>query len=386
MSGRMPRYLTKRVLLLLPVAATPGPMPALPAAFEAESKRDFPADFTHDGAQRSGHLWSRLDDPVFAPSPSAIALPRSTAEVSRLLRLATEHRVPVVPSGGRTGLAARRRRGARRASSCRSSACGAWTRSTHAPRRDRTRPGGRGHRRPCTSTPRSTGSRGPSTSRPRIEPGGGGNISTNAGGVKVIRYGLTRQWVLGLEVVLASGDVLELGGALEKNNTGIDLRHVFIGSEGTLGIITEATLKLNRPPEKVDVFLFAVPDLASVLVLFREARSGPFGIMAYEFFTEKCLARVRRRRSVGTPLQTPTSDYYVLLEGGARGTVRPRGRGPPRSSSASWSSTARSRSATRQAADLWALREGASARACPPLACPTRTTSRSPSEGSRVLR
>src|SRR5262249_37014155 len=79
----------------------------------------------------------------------------------------------------------------------------------------------------------------------------GGNIATNAGGVKVIRYGLTRQWVLGLEVVLADGTVLTLGGptgALEKNNTGADLRQLFIGSEGTLGVITEATLKLTRLP------------------------------------------------------------------------------------------------------------------------------------------
>jgi FAD/FMN-containing dehydrogenase len=141
----------------------------------------------------------------------------------------------------------------------------------------------------------------------------GGNIATNAGGVKVIRYGLTRQWVLGLQVVLASGDVLELGGALEKNNTGIDLRQLFIGSEGTLGVVTEATLKLTRPPEKLDVFLFAVPDLAAVLALFRESRQGPFVIMAYEFFTEKCLARVRRHRSVAAPLSA-ASDYYVLLE------------------------------------------------------------------------
>jgi len=142
----------------------------------------------------------------------------------------------------------------------------------------------------------------------------GGNIATNAGGVKVIRYGSTRHWVLGLEVVLAKGDVLELGGALEKNNTGIDLRQLFIGSEGTLGIITEATLKLTRLPGKLDVFLFAVPDLAGVLRLFREARqNGPFTIMAYEFFTEKCMARVRRHRKVSAPLSSP-SDYYVLLE------------------------------------------------------------------------
>jgi FAD/FMN-containing dehydrogenase len=186
----------------------------------------------------------------------------------------------------------------------------------------------------------------------------GGNIATNAGGVRVIRYGLTRQWVLGLEVVLPSGDVLELGGALEKNNTGLDLRQLFIGSEGTLGIITEATLKLTRLPGRVDVFLFAVPDLAGVLALFKEARSGPFTVMAYEFFTERCLARVRRHRSVKTPLSTP-SDHYVLLE------VE---RGEPEALDA-WIASLFERGLVvdgtlaqhaSQAADLWALREGIS--------------------------
>src|SRR4029079_9034995 len=86
----------------------------------------------------------------------------------------------------------------------------------------------------------------------------GGNISTNAGGVKVIRYGLTRQWVLGLQVVTMAGEVLELNGALEKNNTGLDLRQLFIGTEGTLGIITEATLKLTSLPRKQEVFFFAL--------------------------------------------------------------------------------------------------------------------------------
>jgi len=186
----------------------------------------------------------------------------------------------------------------------------------------------------------------------------GGNIATNAGGVKVIRYGLTRQWVLGLTVVLASGEVLELNGALEKNNTGIDLRQLFIGSEGTLGIITEATLKLTRLPGKLDVFLFSVPDLAGVLALFREARMGPFVVMAYEFFTERCLARLRRHRSVRTPLESP-SDYYVLLE------VE---RGEPEALDA-WIASLFERGLvtdgtlaqhSAQAADLWALREGIS--------------------------
>src|SRR5205085_12277704 len=65
----------------------------------------------------------------------------------------------------------------------------------------------------------------------------GGNIGTNAGGVRVIRYGHVRNWVLGLEVVTAQGDVLTINGALEKNNTGLDLRQLFIGSEGTLGVV-----------------------------------------------------------------------------------------------------------------------------------------------------
>jgi FAD/FMN-containing dehydrogenase len=327
-------------------------MPALPEAFAAAVARDFPADFiTTDPGDLAtyGRDWTT----VFAPSPSAVALPRSTLEVSRLLRLSAEHKVPVVPSGGRTGLAAgavaahgelvlslermRRMDPVDLLGATVRVQAGVITEAVHQ------------HAAVHGLTwPIDFASKGSSHV--------GGNIATNAGGVKVIRYGLTRQWVLGLEVVLASGDVLELGGALEKNNTGVDLRHVFIGSEGTLGIITEATLKLTRPPEKIDVFLFAVPDLASVLALFRETRKGPFGIMAYEFFTEKCFERVRRHRSVVTPLSAP-SDYYVLIE------VE---RGEP-AALETWTASLFEHGLvtdgtlaqhSRQAADLWALREG----------------------------
>jgi FAD/FMN-containing dehydrogenase len=131
--------------------------------------------------------------------------------------------------------------------------------------------------------------------------------------VKVIRYGLTRQWVLGLQVVTASGEVLELNGALEKNNTGVDLRQLFIGSEGTLGIVTEATLKLTRLPEKLDVLLLAVPDVAAVLRLFRAVRQGPLLVSAYEFFTDACLARVERHRRFRQPFDA-RHGCYVLLE------------------------------------------------------------------------
>jgi FAD/FMN-containing dehydrogenase len=141
----------------------------------------------------------------------------------------------------------------------------------------------------------------------------GGNLATNAGGVNVVRYGLTRQWVLGLEVVLATGQVLELGGALEKNNTGIDLRQLFIGSEGILGVITEATLKLTRLPERLDVLLFALGSLSDVLRLFREARTSGLVLSAYEFFTDLCVARLLRHRRLRSPF-AEEHPFYVLVE------------------------------------------------------------------------
>jgi FAD/FMN-containing dehydrogenase len=141
----------------------------------------------------------------------------------------------------------------------------------------------------------------------------GGNIATNAGGVNVIRWGLTRQWVLGLQVVLASGEVLELRGALEKNNTGLDLRQLFIGSEGTLGVVTEATLKLALVPRDTNVLLFGVADLGAVVRLFRESRASGFVLSAYEMFTDACLDRVLSHRKLRFPLGAPCS-HYVLVE------------------------------------------------------------------------
>ncbi|GMU06796.1 MULTISPECIES: FAD-binding oxidoreductase [Corallococcus] len=283
--------------------------PALPADFLRAIAESFPADFlTREPAelQEYGRDWTR----VYAPAPGAVAFPRTTDEVARFMALCHQHRVAVVPSGGRTGLAGGAvamhgevvlslKRMTRMepvdllGNTVRVQA-GAVTEGVHQ------------HCAPHGLTwPVDFASKGSSTV--------GGNIATNAGGVKVIRYGLTRQWVLGLQVVTAQGQVLELNGALEKNNTGVDLRQLFIGSEGTLGIITEATLKLTRLPGKQDVFLFAVPDVAAVLRLFRDARQAPLVLSAYEFFTDKCLARVQRHRKLRSPFEAP-SGCYVLLE------------------------------------------------------------------------
>jgi len=141
----------------------------------------------------------------------------------------------------------------------------------------------------------------------------GGNIATNAGGVKVIRYGLTRQWVLGLTVVTGTGEVLDLNHALEKNNTGVDLRQLFIGSEGILGIITEATLKLAPVSGHTQVLLFSVKDLPAILQLFEAARRGPFTLNAFEMMSDRCLARLAAHRDLRPPLEE-SAPYYVLME------------------------------------------------------------------------
>ncbi len=284
-------------------------MTALPPEFLSVIAEQFPADFLSvDPAElvEYGRDWTK----VFAPAPSAVAFPRSTAEVSRLMKLCTQHRVAVVPSGGRTGLAggAVAARGELVISLSRMRRidpvdtlgatvrvqAGAVTEAVH-------------HH--CAAEgltwPIDFASKGSSHV--------GGNIATNAGGLKVLRYGLTRNWVLGLQVVLANGEVLELNGALEKNNTGVDLRQLFIGSEGTLGLITEATLKLTRLPGHLDVLLFAVADLDAVLSLFQTARNGPFTLMAYETFTQICLNRVQRARKIRPPFETPATQY-VLME------------------------------------------------------------------------
>ncbi|MBI2239439.1 MAG: FAD-binding oxidoreductase [Magnetospirillum gryphiswaldense] len=100
----------------------------------------------------------------------------------------------------------------------------------------------------------------------------GGNLSTNAGGVGVLRYGNTRDLTLGLEVVLADGRVWNGLRSLRKDNTGYDLKHLFIGAEGTLGIITAATLKLFPKPAEQATALIALPDPAAALTVLSAAR------------------------------------------------------------------------------------------------------------------
>jgi D-lactate dehydrogenase (cytochrome) len=100
----------------------------------------------------------------------------------------------------------------------------------------------------------------------------GGNLSTNAGGVGVLRYGNTRDLVLGLEVVLPNGEIWDGLSALRKDNTGYDLKQLFIGAEGTLGIITKAVLKLFPAPRTIITVMAALPELEAILKLFTTTR------------------------------------------------------------------------------------------------------------------
>ena len=322
----------------------------LPEAFTA-ALHAFPADFfSTDPAELAefGRDWTK----VYTPHAGGLVRPRTTEEVSRLLAICHAHGVAVVPSGGRTGLAggAVAANGEIVLSLQRMNALGAIDTLGNTLRVGAGAITQAVHEH-CASEgltwPVDFASKGSSTV--------GGNIATNAGGVRVIRYGLTRQWVLGLEVVMADGNILDLDRALEKNNTGVDLRQLFIGSEGTLGVITAATLKLARPPAHPQVALFAVADLAGVLRLFRELRTSEVTLAAFEFFTDKCLARLLSHRRLRQPFAAPAS-HYVLVE--AEGSLHE-----------AWLARVFEQGlavdgvlaqSTAQASELWALREGIS--------------------------
>ena len=143
----------------------------------------------------------------------------------------------------------------------------------------------------------------------------GGVLATNAGGVSVLAYGNARALTLGLEVVTADGQVWDGLRTLKKDNTGYDLRDLIVGSEGTLGIITAAALKLFPRPAETAVALAALPDLESVAALFRLAEArGHAGLTAFEFMSRFALDLVSKHiPNTRLPLLAP-APWYVLIE------------------------------------------------------------------------
>jgi FAD/FMN-containing dehydrogenase len=143
----------------------------------------------------------------------------------------------------------------------------------------------------------------------------GGNLSTNAGGLAALRYGVARELVLGLEVVLPDGRVLDGLKSLRKDNTGYDLRHLFIGAEGTLGVITAASLKLFPVPRTIETAFVAVGDVAAAVDLLGRLREATGDIVtSFELLPRFGVElAVRHIPGVRDPLQQPHA-WYVLCE------------------------------------------------------------------------
>jgi D-lactate dehydrogenase (cytochrome) len=143
----------------------------------------------------------------------------------------------------------------------------------------------------------------------------GGNVSTNAGGVNVLRYGMTRELVLGLEVVLADGRVLDLMRGLRKDNTGYDLKQLFIGAEGTLGIVTAAQLKLFPKPAGHTTALAALAGVEHAVDLLNRLQAATGGLVtAFELMQRRALDLVTKHIP-GTVNPLPAhAGWTVLIE------------------------------------------------------------------------
>ena len=142
----------------------------------------------------------------------------------------------------------------------------------------------------------------------------GGNIATNAGGLKFIKFGGAREQVLGLKVVLADGQVLDLDCSVRKDNTGYDLKQWFIGSEGTLGIITEATLKLSPKPHSTQLCFLALNSCDDILAIVSACHMQQISITACEYFGTDAMNLVLGQFK---QLQNPFEEsypFYLLLE------------------------------------------------------------------------
>ncbi|MGS1128548.1 FAD-binding oxidoreductase [Rhodanobacter sp. UC4437_H4] len=237
------------------------------------------ADLEHYGRD-----WTRR----WTPAPLAIALPTSVEEVQAIVRWANEQAVAIVPSGGRTGLSG----GAVAANGELVLSLERMQRVLGFDAVDRTLTVQAGMiLQHVHDAARQHGLIYPVDFAARGSCSIGGNIATNAGGIRVIRYGNTREWIAGLKVVAGNGELLDLNRGLVKNSSGYDFRQLLVGSEGTLGIVVEATLKLTDPPLPSQVMLLALPDMDALMQVFALFRAR-LVLQAFEFFTDHALRHV----------------------------------------------------------------------------------------------
>jgi len=252
-----------------------------------------------------GRDWTRFRE----PRPAAVAFPESVRQVQALVAAAAASKIALVPSGGRTGLSG----GAVAADGEVVVSFDRLRRVLDFNRIDRTLTVEAGVVTAAVQErARSEGLYYPVSFAAEGSSQIGGNIATNAGGIRVLRYGLTREQVAGLKVVTGRGDVLECNRGLVKNASGYDLRHLFTGSEGTLGLIVEATLRLTDPPPPSKVLLLGVESMDALMMIFGALRTR-LDLTAFEFFTDRALHHVRAGQGLPAPLDTDCP-LYVIAE------------------------------------------------------------------------
>lgn len=253
--------------------------------------------------------WGKDWTKHFTPAAAAIVFPKSTEQVQALVKLANEHDVVLTPSGGRTGLSA----GAVAANGEVVVSLDKMNQIGQFYAADRMVEIQAGVvTEQLQQFAESQGLYYPVDFASAGSSQIGGNIGTNAGGIKVIRYGMTRQWVLGLTVVTGKGDILQLNKGMMKNATGYDLRHLFIGAEGTLGIVTEAQIKLERAPQDLTVMVFGMAEFDHVMQVLA-AFQAQIDLTAFEFFDAVAVDKLMATGHVQEPFETRTP-FYALLE------------------------------------------------------------------------
>jgi FAD/FMN-containing dehydrogenase len=149
----------------------------------------------------------------------------------------------------------------------------------------------------------------------------GGLVSTNAGGINVLRWGMMREQILGLEVVLADGTLWDGLTTLRKNNAGPDLKQIFIGAEGTFGIITAAALRLVPRPAASASALIGLPDLRATMAAFHLARRACADLLSAFEFLDPAAMRIAREALPGAPTLAAPAGAYALIELAASGPV-----------------------------------------------------------------
>ncbi|MCH1490928.1 MAG: FAD-binding oxidoreductase [Luminiphilus sp.] len=283
-------------------------MATLPTAMaDALLHRLGPAGFPTepDALENFGRDWTRFT----APAPAGVALPASVEDVKAIIQLARDHGIAIVPSGGRTGLSG----GAMAADGELVLSLARMNKILHVDPVNRSLT--------CEAGAVTAAIQAAASEQGLMYPVDfassgssqiGGNIATNAGGIQVIRYGMTRNWVTGLKVVTGTSELLDLNRGLVKNNTGLDLRHLMIGSEGILGIVVEATLALTKPPANPRVMVIGVPSMSAIMAILEHCQAE-LPVLAFEFFSDLALDKVIAQHGLPQPLQD-RYPFYALVE------------------------------------------------------------------------